>query len=282
MGKALTNEEVEAAIAAGRMMTPEQRAVEAARLGHPVTDEKAPNPPATRASSNDPPPADPEPLRALLDGAIERIRSAVRSRKNRDVEPTPDQRAVAARQAIIERKIGVVPPRFAGARINEVDDRIRGWVADFVNGRSPRGLLIAGPTGTGKTHALWAMYRSVVIAAPHTAVEVWKVVSLLDALRPERMIVDGPGRPVGVIRADRLASVTLLMLDDIGAHKQSEWVDERLYTVIDGRYDAMLPTVITTNIPPKDLSREIGDRLASRISESFDVVSLRGPDRRRA
>lgn len=78
-----------------------------------------------------------------------------------------------------------------------------------------------------------------------------------------------------------LARSPLLLLDDLGAAKTSEWTEELTYRLINHRYEHLLPTLITTNLPTAELRTTLGDRVASRLAEMTDRVVLTGPDRRR-
>jgi DNA replication protein DnaC len=78
------------------------------------------------------------------------------------------------------------------------------------------------------------------------------------------------------------ADCNLLVLDDLGAAKNSEWVEEINYRLINHRYQEKLPTIITSNLTPKTLSPGLGDRVTSRLHEMTTRVVLEGSDRRRA
>jgi DNA replication protein DnaC len=78
----------------------------------------------------------------------------------------------------------------------------------------------------------------------------------------------------------RFADVPLLLLDDLGAAKNSEWTEEINYRLIGHRYAAMLPCLITSNVPVAQLKAILGDRVASRLREMCQFVALTGPDRR--
>jgi DNA replication protein DnaC len=79
----------------------------------------------------------------------------------------------------------------------------------------------------------------------------------------------------------RLTSVDLLHLEDLGAEKQTDWVLEQLYALINERYECERSIVATTNLPFDDLERQIGPRTASRLTEICgELWFLGGPDQR--
>jgi DNA replication protein DnaC len=79
----------------------------------------------------------------------------------------------------------------------------------------------------------------------------------------------------------RLARSPLLLLDDLGAAKQSPWTEELTYRLVNHRYNQLLPTLVTTNLPVAELRDAVGDRVASRLAEMTERVILTGHDRRR-
>jgi DNA replication protein DnaC len=76
----------------------------------------------------------------------------------------------------------------------------------------------------------------------------------------------------------KFAGVKILLLDDIGSEKVSDWSKQMFYALIDRRYRNMAQTVITSNLTLQQLSETIDDRIASRISEMCLVVELKGND----
>lgn len=72
----------------------------------------------------------------------------------------------------------------------------------------------------------------------------------------------------------------LILLDDIGNEKVSEWVSERLYTLINMRVSNGLATIFTSNLSVDDLGLRLGTRIASRIRGTCKSVQFNGPDHR--
>ena len=139
-----------------------------------------------------------------------------------------------------------------------------------------RGLYIYGPVGSGKTHVAYAL-ADFAEKELHVRVMVQNVTEMLASFRAD---FDRPWSERERLdqRLDEFSG--LLVLDDIGAERPTEWVSETLYRVINRRYNEALPTIYTSNLPLSDLAESIGDRTASRIAGSCDVVELKGEDRR--
>ncbi len=79
---------------------------------------------------------------------------------------------------------------------------------------------------------------------------------------------------------ERCLTAPLLVLDDLGQQKASEWVTEQLYILINRRYEYQLPTIVTTNIPPKDWPMRWGGAIASRVTGMSTIIELKGVDYR--
>ena len=89
-------------------------------------------------------------------------------------------------------------------------------------------------------------------------------------------------------RSEYIASFSkfdLLVIDDLGVERSSEYTLEQIYAVIDERYKSNLPLIVTTNLTPKQLgsAHDVAHaRIYSRILEMCTPVLLQGADRRRA
>ena len=182
---------------------------------------------------------------------------------------------VTTAAGIIARAVDItqqrIPPRFRDAVADDAD--VKQWCRRLRAG-STRSLLILGITGTGKTHQAYGALRWLAAAGVVTRWDAVTAPDLYARLRPS-----AGADPEGEIQ--RLMSVPLLMVDDLGAGKPSEWTEEITYRLINTRYDAMLPCLITSNVPAGEIRDLLGDRVASRLAEMCDRVVLKGPDRRR-
>jgi DNA replication protein DnaC len=110
-----------------------------------------------------------------------------------------------------------------------------------------RGLWFDGPVGTGKTSLAILVAKAAKDAGYSYA--FYTVPRLLADIR-RTYDRDASDSYLTLIR--RLCSVDLLVLDDLGAEKQTEWVVEQLYTVVNERWQDRGSVVVTTNIPDPD------------------------------
>lgn len=77
-----------------------------------------------------------------------------------------------------------------------------------------------------------------------------------------------------------LKDCKLLILDDIGVEKSSEWAIERLYALLNYRCNEEKATIITSNLDLASLRLKLNDRIASRIKDMCVPIELQGSDRR--
>lgn len=138
---------------------------------------------------------------------------------------------------------------------------------------SGRSLLVLGRTGAGKTHEAYGILRYLSCAPVMAPVQVTTAADLYARLRPRS------GQDSETI-FDKYMKATVLVLDDIGAEKQTEWTEEVAYRLVNYRYDHMMPTIITSNVPPGQLAAALGDRVASRLTEMCDRAIIDRSDRR--
>jgi DNA replication protein DnaC len=160
----------------------------------------------------------------------------------------------------------------AARAAEKVENYIKSWEE---NRESGRGLYFCGGVGTGKTHLAVAVMNELMQRKRVPSLFV-TVPEFLDNLREAYMI---PGRDLDEWM-EAVKNADLLVLDDLGAEKPNPWVRERLFVVVNHRYREALPTLFTSNIGPKDLASQLGERTASRIIAMCEWISLEGEDYR--
>ena len=180
----------------------------------------------------------------------------------------------------------VVPRRFRGvsfdrAPVVDMDPSVVREVRRYVeavegNLDGGRGLWFTGDVGTGKTTL--AMLVSCAALDAGRSVAIYSLPRLLAEIR-KTFDEDADRSYLGLL--ERLTSVDLLHIDDVGAERTSEWVLEQLYAIVNARYEDERAMVITTNLDHAELRDQIGERTVSRLIEICgDPLPLYGHDRR--
>ena len=141
--------------------------------------------------------------------------------------------------------------------------------------QSKKGAVLYGPTGRGKTHYMHALIRAVVLTYGLGAVRFFKAVQLDRVLLAEFLELGSAEGPL-----DHLRTVDFLFIDDFGVERATERTERDYFDVFDARWDAGRPTVLSTNLSPKDIEARFGDRIYSRLkgADWLDFSDL--PDRR--
>ena len=152
---------------------------------------------------------------------------------------------------------------------------MKNYVKHFTEFRKDgKGLLLYGTVGTGKT------YFAACIAN-----------SLID--KGYRVLMTNFARLTNQIQGkfddkqeyiDSLNRYTLLIIDDLGAERSSEFMQEMVFHIIDSRYRSGLPFIITTNLTADEIKKpqDVGrSRIYDRILERCHPVKVEGVSRRR-
>ena len=140
-----------------------------------------------------------------------------------------------------------------------------------------RPTFISGPVGTGKTHLSVAYLGQDLVQHGDNHGRFLEAVELFMRLRGT-FSKDSPLDESGILY--RYIKTPLLVLDDLGAEKVSDYVVQSLYFLINKRYGDCMDTIITSNLSLGEIGQIYGDRLASRIAGMGKELVLQGKDRR--
>lgn len=136
-----------------------------------------------------------------------------------------------------------------------------------------KGLLFYGNVGTGKTYAAACIANELISrGVPVLMTNFSRIINRLQ----ERF----EGRQKYL---DSLNNFDLLIIDDLSAERNTEFMNEAVYTVIDARYRAGLPLIVTTNINVQKMMSETElarQRIFSRVLEQCHPIEVAGSDRR--
>ena len=159
-----------------------------------------------------------------------------------------------------------IPPRYYEAAWDN-------WTADTPKKKAAwekvkrawnKNLLLCGGNGTGKTHLAMCLAKD--------GATYRKLYEVFDEIR------HGIDNDTEII--NRYAGKKLLILDEIGRHKYSDFGAETFFKLIDKRYDNMLPTTLITNLEPKEFAEIYGKAALDRLKAEvviFDWESIYMP-----
>ena len=153
---------------------------------------------------------------------------------------------------------------FQPTRDNQKACRVCKTYADTFREKLPKnnpepgrnGLFITGPKGTGKTHLAAAIANQLMQQG--TAVICMTMIDLLDRIKQtyEQSRQYGGETSEGNVLST-YKTVPLLVIDDMGKEPATEWAVSKIYAIINARYEAYMPTIITTNYSDAELVRRL-------------------------
>lgn len=205
---------------------------------------------------------------------IERARKAIRAGRSPNIHLT-------AR----------IPTRYQGKALEDMkglDKTVKKAKATILTGQS---LLITGPCGTGKTHMAigllneWCAEKLKISPEIDGEKKIYQTRTALFLSTVELFYELKDTFGSGISETEnkvltKYAKVDLLVLDDLGAEKRSEWARQVFYLLLDRRYRDIRQTIITTNLALEEIAEIFDDRVASRLCEMGQIITLEGEDRR--
>lgn len=140
--------------------------------------------------------------------------------------------------------------------------------------RQNKGLLLYGTVGNGKTFMTAAIINKLIDEGRRVMMtNLSRIINRLWSEEDKNSCLDS------------MKEYELIVIDDFGVERETDYISEKVYEIIDARYRSGLPLIITTNLTGEDL-RAPGDvkkqRIYSRIFEMCIPFKVEGKDRRKA
>lgn len=185
---------------------------------------------------------------------------------------------VAARRANIYQAASRIPAEYADLDLSTYPDkRIASDVFDWWHELPTPWLLLAGDLGVGKTGLMIGLVKRALVDGRSALFRPF--VELLSDIRATYRTRDAVGPDeADLVRACK--SVDVLALDDLGTERATGWAQERLYEILNHRYNERRRTIVSTNLGQDDLVEHLGERIVARINGMAWLYAIDGPNLR--
>lgn len=178
----------------------------------------------------------------------------------------------------IERQADILvrrlPAHYRSAEVPRTDFGVLAmqWLIEHRAG-DPKGLVILGPTGTGKTWVAAALARQLLVEDT-VPVSFTTVADFLEALRPSAR--------VSGVDPDMMqyALAPVLVLDDLGMEKLTEWGEEQLHRLAHERNHNNRTTIVTSNLTGPQIRERYDQRTVERLFSGSKLITIAGASRR--
>lgn len=198
-------------------------------------------------------------------------------RARMEAERTAYLRRIGGLQHLADKTFETFNPEGVGLPEKQRNNLRWAYESAVAYARDPKGwLVITGGYGCGKTH-LAAAIANVQIAAGNRVLFV-TAPDLLDYLRASFGPTASSEEESYDDRFNEVRETPLLILDDLGIESPTPWAVEKLYQILNYRYNAKLPTVVTTNHDLDEMEQRFRSRLAD--PDLVTKVHILAPDYR--
>jgi DNA replication protein DnaC len=195
----------------------------------------------------------------------------------RGIQPATDAEMEAKeleiRREQAERKAQILLGRL-DARYRDAIPRTAesvGWLKRYLAAESPqdrgRGLILLGPTRSGKTWEAASIAR-ILLVKYRVPVQFVEAPEMMAALRPNAE---------GASDIGQFMAAPVLIIDDLGAERTTEWTAEQLFRLAHYRDVHCLPTIFTTNLEGAQLRERYSDRVINRLAEGATLIRFTTP-----
>jgi len=171
-----------------------------------------------------------------------------------------------------------IPAEYADLDLSTYPDRriaadVLGW---WSNLPSPW-LVLAGDLGVGKTGLAIGVIKRALAEGKSAIFR--PLVELLSDIRATYRTRDA-STPDEADMVGSLKAVDVVAIDDLGAERATGWAQERLFEILNHRYNERRRTVLTTNLGPGELTEHLGERTVARITGMGWIYQITGPNLR--
>jgi DNA replication protein DnaC len=185
---------------------------------------------------------------------------------------------VASRRANIYRAASRIPEEYADLDLATYPDRaIASDVTDWWYEPQAPWLMLVGDLGVGKTGLQIGLVKKALASGKSSLYRPF--VELLSDIRATYRTRDASEPDeADLVRACK--AVDVLALDDLGADRATGWAQDRLYEILNHRYNERRRTILTTNLGPDEMEQHVGDRVLARIDGMAWMYTIVGPNLR--
>lgn len=185
---------------------------------------------------------------------------------------------VAKRKADVLFGKSRIPAEYAELDLATFPSRhIAGAVLDWWHEQPSPWLVLVGDLGVGKTGLTIGLVKRA-LADGRSAI-FRPLVELLSDIRATYRTRDA-SEPGEADLVGTLKTVEVVALDDLGAERATGWAQERLFEILNHRYNERRRTILTTNLGPDEMAEHLGERIVARINGMGWIYTILGPNLR--